>query len=161
MGIFATTTSFADLLIGTEIDTATTSLLTKKISLAESTIKSRLSKRYDVSAFDSATAIPPQLTDLAETLTEGFYYKSASRGNEKMIKRGEVLCKWVIDELNNISNGKVDLLDSTGSSIVERENGQWDMTSSTIDYSSTFNEDAAKDWKIDSDKLDDISDDRG
>jgi len=160
MGTFATTTSFGDILVGTEIDTATTALLTKKINLSESTIKSRLSKRYDVSVFDSATAIPPQLTDLAETLTEGFYYKSASRGNEKMLKRGESLCKWVLGELKEISDGNVNLLDSTGASIVERATGQWDMTSSSIDYSSTFNEDASKDWKIDSDKLSNIATNR-
>ena len=58
-------------------------------------------------------------------------------------------------------DGDVNLLDSTGASIVERDSGQWDMTSSSIDYTSTFNEDASENWKIDSDKLGDISDDRG
>lgn len=161
MGLYATTTSIYGLLIGTEEDSTTTLLLTKKISLAENTVKSRLSKRYDVSAFDSATAIPPQLTDLTETLTEGYYYKSASRGNEKMLKRGETLCKYVLSELKLISDGDVNLLDTSGSSIVERDSGQWDMTSSTMDYTPTFAEDSADNWRIDPDKLTDIETNRG
>lgn len=160
MGLYATTTSFSDILVDTTLDTATTNLLTKKISLAENTVKSRLSKRYDLSAFDSATAIPPQLTNLTEMLTEGFYYKAASRGNEKMLKRGKTCIDWAMEELEMFVSGKVDLLDTAGSIIPEKENNQWDMTSSTLGYHSTFNEDDPKNWRRDSDKLSDIADER-
>lgn len=160
MGTFATTTSFSDLLVDSNLDTATTALLSKKIDLAENTVKSRISKRYDVSAFGTATAVPPQLTDLTELLTEGFYYKSQSRGNEKMLKRGMTLCKMALDELELLMNGDVNLLNTAGSSIVESENGAWGMTSSTIDYTNTFNVDNPKNWKVDPDRLDDIADDR-
>jgi len=161
MGTYCTTTSFSDILVGTTVDTATTSLLSKKIDLSENTIKSRLSKRYDVSSFNTTTAVPPQLTNLCEKLTEGFYYQSASRGNEKMLKRGDMCVKWAMNELKMISDGVVNLLDTSGSSITERDDGKWDMTSSSYGYTSTFNEDDPINWQVDSDKIDDIADDRG
>jgi len=160
MATFATTTSFPSLLIGTELDGSTDDLLVKKIALAENTIKSRLSKRYDVSAFNSITAIPPQLTNICELLTEGLYYIAVSRGNEKAMKRGMFIRKMAMDELSFLIKGDVDLLNTAGSIISEKTDNRWDMTSSSIDYTSTFNEDSATNWSVDSDKLSDISNGR-
>lgn len=160
MGTFCTTTVFYDFLIGVTENTATNALLSKKIEQSENTIKSRLSKKYNVTSFATSTAIPPQLTTLCEQLTEGYYWKSNSRGNESSLKRGQSMCKMALDELKLILDGDVGLLDSTGSIIPEKESGVWDMTSSTIDYSTTFDEDDPTKWRVDPDKLTDISDNR-
>lgn len=99
MSTFCTVSTFDFVLIGSTLDAATVKLLNQKIQLSESTIKGRLSKRYDLTSYDTSTAVPPQLRTLCELLTEGFYYKSMSRGNEKAFKRGESMCKMALDEL--------------------------------------------------------------
>lgn len=161
MGTYATTTSLQVLMIGTTFDSLTTSLSSKLITHAENEINKYLSKRYDVSLWNTTTSVPPLVTSLCETLSEGYMYQRMSRGGKDAMARGEVLIKQAIDNLELIADYKLDLLDSSGNVLVDMSNTAYRVLSNTSDYSQTFNEDDELNWKVDSSKLQDIFDSRG
>lgn len=148
-------------MIGTTFDTATTNLATKLITHAENEINKWLSKRYDVAAFAAtSTAVPPLVTSLAETLSEGYIYQRMSRGGKDADQRGKILISQVLENLKMISDYKLDLTDEDGNVIQDMSQTAYRVLSSTSGYSETFNEDDPLDWKIDEDKLDDIASER-
>lgn len=161
MGTMATTTSLATLMVGIEFDTATTSLATKCITDGENEIKKMLARRYDTSAaeFNTVASIPPMLTSLCEQLAEGYMYMRMSRGAKESITRAKELLKWPRENLMGLSEGTLDLVNTAGSIIAERS-GRKEVLCNTETYSPTFDEDDGLDWAIDSDKLDDIADER-
>jgi hypothetical protein len=161
MGTYTTTTSLQVLMIGTTFDTLTTALSSKLITHSENEINKYLSKRYDVSLWNTSTSIPPLVTSLCETLAEGYIYQRMSRGGKDAMARGEVLIKQAIDNLKLIADYKMDLLTPTGSVLADMSNTAYRVLSNTSDYSSTFNEDDELNWKVDSNKLQDIYDSRG
>lgn len=163
MGTFATTTSLDTLMIGVSFDTATTSLADKCITWAEGEIKKRISGRYDLSgsAFQTSTSIPPIIRDLTEQLSTAFMWENMSRGGGKeSLGRAKRLRDHVFSNLDEIQGYKVKLLDTAGAEITEATNGSFRVLSNTDDYHSTFDEDDPLNWKVDPDKLDDISSER-
>lgn len=161
MGTYATTTSLQVLMIGTTFDTLTTALSSKLITHSENEINKYLSKRYDVSLWNTSTSIPPLVTSLCETLTEGYMYQRMSRGGKEAMSRGDILIKQAIENLTLLANYKMDLLTPTGSVLGDMSNTAYKVLSNTSDYSSTFGEDDELNWKVDSNKLQDIYDSRG
>jgi hypothetical protein len=147
-------------MIGTTFDTVTSSLASKVITHAENEINKYLSKRYDVTAFNTSTSVPPLVTSLCETLSEGYMYQRMSRGSKESMARGKALIDQAILNLKDISEYKLDLLNTSGSVITDMSNTAFRLQSSTVDYSSTFNEDEETSWAVDQDKLDDLSDER-
>lgn len=147
-------------MIGTDFDTATTSLCSKMITHAENEVNKYLSKRYDISSFTS-TSIPPLVTSLTETLAEGYSYQRMSRGNKEWRDRGRELVKMALENLKLISEYKLDLVDSSGNVLTDMSNTAFRCLSSTDSYPTTFNEDSELNWKIDTTKLDDIESERG
>lgn len=161
MGIYATTTSLQTLMIGTSFDTATTSLATKLITHAENEINKYLSKRYDVSSFnDTSTSVPPIVTSLCETLSEGYMHQRMSRGGKESMARGKELINQCLENLKSIAEYKLDLMDSSGDRINDISTGAFLIKSTTENYSNTFNEDDPVNWEVDQDKLDDIDSER-
>lgn len=158
MGTYCTTTSLEILMVGTTFDTATTALISKLITHSENEVNKYLSKRYDLNSI--AISVPPLVTSLTETLTEGYAYQRMSRGGKDAMKRGNELIKQAIDNLKLIADFKADLLDSTGQTIADDVNATGRVLCNTKDYSTTFNEDSELKWEIDSDKLDDIESER-
>ena len=157
MGLYATTTSLQIIMIGTEFDSMTTNLCSKMITHAENEINKYLSKRYDISSFNStSTAVPPLVTSLCETLTEGYMYHRNSRGGKEWRDRGEELIKQAIENLKMIADYKLDLIDSSGDVITDSSNGTFQILSTTSEYSNTFNEDDELRWAVDPNKIDDI-----
>jgi hypothetical protein len=162
MSIYATTTSLEILMIGTNFDTATTSLATKLITHSENEINKYLSKRYDISSFNTtSTSVPPIVTTLCETLAEGYMHQRMSRGSKDAIQRSKQLIDQAIENLKLIADYKLDLIDSSGDRITDLSTGAFQILSTTQGYANTFNEDDQLDWKIDSLKLDDIDSERG
>lgn len=148
-------------MVGTEFDTATSALASKLITHSENEINKWLSKRYDVTVFmATSTAVPPLVTSLAETLSEGYIYQRMSRGGKEADQRGKILISQVLENLKMISEYKLDLTNSTGSVIQDMSQTAYRVMSSTSGYSETFNEDDPLNWKVDQDKLDDIEDER-
>ncbi len=161
MGVYATTSSLEILMVGTQFDTATTALCSKLITHAENEINKYLSKRYDIGSFyTSSASVPPMITTLAETLTEGYMYQRMSRGGKESMGRGKSLIEPVIDNLKLIADYKADLLDANGDSINEASDSAYQVLSTTKDYAPTFNEDDELAWRIDPDKLSDIQSER-
>jgi DNA-binding IclR family transcriptional regulator len=70
-------------MVGTRFDTATTALVSKLITHAENEVNKYLSKRYDISVFDTTTSVPPLVTTLTETLAEGYSYQRSSMASKK------------------------------------------------------------------------------
>ncbi len=160
-GTYCTTTSLQTLMIGTSFDTATSALASKLIAHAENEINKYISKRYDVgSLYDTSTSVPPLLTTLCETLTEGFMHQRMSRGGKESMLRGKELIDQALANLKLIAEYKLDLVDSSGDVISDMSNTAYRVLSSTADYANTFNEDDELNWKIDPDKLDDIDAER-
>lgn len=162
MGTYCTTTSLDTIMIGVNFDTATTALATKMITHAENEVNKYLSKRYDISGstFQTTTSIPPLVTSLTERLAEGYTWKAISRGSKESLTRGKDLIKDVIENLKMIADYKLDLLDTSGSVLVDMSNTAYRVLCNTTNYTNTFNEDSELSWAIDSDKLDDISSER-
>lgn len=143
-------------MVGTEFDTATTSLATRLITHAENEVNKYLSRRYDVSAFNTSTAIPPLVTSLTETLAEGYMYQRMSRGGKEAMARANELIKQAVSNLKDIAEYKLDLVDTNGSSIVDMSQTAYRVLCNTSDYTPTFAEDDELNWEVDIDKLDDI-----
>lgn len=161
MGLYCTTTSLQTLMVGTKFDTATTSLATKLITHSENEINKWISKRYDVGTFNStSTSVPPLVTSIAETLTEGYMYQRMSRGGKESLARGKELINQALDNLKMISEYKLDLTDSNGDVITDMSQTAYRVLSNTDTYSNTFNEDDPLNWEVDTDKLDDIEEER-
>jgi len=149
-------------MIGVNFDTATTSLATEMITDAEAEVNKYLSKRYDISGptFQTTTSIPPLVRTLSTRLAEGYTWMSVSRGSKESLTRGKELQKSVLDNLLQISEYKMDLLDTAGSVIADMPNASVRVVSNTETYSNTFNEDDSLLWQVDEDKLEDISSER-
>lgn len=165
MSTYCTTTSLQTLMVGTTFDTATAALASDCIIQAESEINKYLSRRYDISAspFNTSTSIPPMVQTLAKWLSMSYVYENLARGsgpNNDVFTRSNRLNKRAIDNLTLIAEYKLDLLDSSGSTVTEAPNSSFRVLCNTSDYSNTFNEDDELDWAVDQDKLDDIDSER-
>lgn len=158
MGRYATTTSLQTLMVGTRFDTATTSLCTKLITHAENEIDKFLSKRYDLDEI-TTTSMPPMITSICETLTEGYMYQRMDRSGDQMSKRGEALIAQATKNLELLREYKADLIGSDGNVVTDMSNTAY-LVLGTPSYSNTFNEDDELNWKVDQDKLDAISEGR-
>lgn len=162
MGLYTTTTTLQLRMLAVQFDSNTTSLVGEMITDAEAEINKFLSRRYDLSGatFQTTSSIPPIVRMLANRLSEGYSWLGLSRGSKESIARGKMLIDGVMENLRNISEYKVDLLDTSGSLIQDMSNTSYRVLSNTDEYSNTFNEDSPLNWAVDSDKLDDIADER-
>lgn len=156
MGTYSTTTTLDTLSVGVTFDTATTAVATECITWAEDEINKYLSKRYDISAFQ--TSVPPVITSLCTQLSMGYLRQELSRGSKESISRGQTLIDRVMKNLQMLADNKLDIVDSSGATVSART--RKGVLSSTSGYTSTFNEDDPLEWAIDSDKLEDIEDGR-
>lgn len=146
-------------MIGTTFDSVTTSLANKSIDWAEAEVNKYLSKRYDISSFQ--TTVPPLVRTLSEWLSVAYTYQGNSRGGKESRERAKEYRDMAIDNLKLIADYKLDLLDTAGSVIDDFSNTAYRVLSSTDIYTETFAEDSELNWAVDSDKLSDIEDDRG
>lgn len=162
MGTYATTTTLDTRMLGITFDTATTNIASEAISDAENEIDKYLSKRYDLSAspFNTTTTIPPMVTTMCLWLAQGYMYLDMSRGGKESMDRGQMYINRAIKNLELIRDFKVDLVDSNKSAIADVSTGAMRVLSNTKDYTPTFGEDDPLNWKVDTDKLSDISDSR-
>lgn len=161
MGIYATTTAISSLLA--DFDSLTSNqitLLGKCITHAENEINKFLSKRYDITVWNTTTSIPPLVTSLAETYAEGFYWYRASRGGKETLARGKTLMDMVMTNLKDLASYRANLVDSSGNLIAEK-NASLGVLGDTDSYFPTFAEDDSLDWQVDSTKLSDIETSRG
>lgn len=153
---YTTPTATSAFMVGVTLDSNSTTLLTRCITWAENEINEKLARRYDVSAFSTTT--PPTIVSLAEEMALGQFYTHNSRGGKEALARGQTLIKGARERLLALSKGAMDLVNSSGGIVAERSTRG--VLSSTVDYDSTFAEDDELNWRVDPDKLDDLSDTR-
>jgi hypothetical protein len=160
MGTYATITSLGTLMPDITFNSATDDLATECIRWAENEVNKHLAKRYDVSVWlATSTAVPPEITSLTETLSQGYLHDQMSRGSTESQSRADRLIKRAMSNLEKLRDGLAELVDSSGD-IIEDRTSRIYVISNTTSYSRTFNEDNPLKWKIDKDKLDDIKSDR-
>lgn len=156
MGYYATTTSLATVIPDFEADTATTALFGQCITDAESECNKWLSRRYDLTTWQtSGAAVPPMLRTLALTYAEGLFWQRASRGAKESLARGKELKKDALENLKNIAEYKANLVDTAGAGIEGADDQDFRVLCNTSDYTPTFNERDPIRWKKDRDKNDD------
>jgi len=164
MGTYCTTTTLETLMVGVTFNTLTSSLATVMIEQAEAEINKYLSKRYDLSSnyFQTSTSVPPLVRTWCQRLSEGYTWHHLSRGGagDMSLTRGDKLIEPTIENLKMVADYKMDVTDTLGSVIDDMANTSYRVLSNTEDYTDTFAEDDPLVWAVDSDKLDDISDER-
>lgn len=148
------------MMVGT-VFTGLTALASECISQAEDEIDKRLSKRYDISSsyFQTTTSIPPQLRQICLWLSTGYMYEANARGSKDSYARADRYINKANNNIKDLIEYKANLLDTAGS-IISDSTESLKVRSSTSDYVNTFNEDDPVNWTVDSDKLDDISNER-
>lgn len=161
MSAISTTTSLNLLTPGITFDTATTSLATKCIEMAEAWTKSALSKRYDISASPfTVCTTTSQLTNLIDEMAVGFLYKFMSRGAKESLTRGQSHIDSAKSAIMEIASYKSNLMNADGSGAVSDSSQNWQVLHSASSYHTTFDEDDQLEWTVDSDKLEDIANGR-
>lgn len=157
MGFYATTTSLATCIPDFSDDiTATTALFDQCISDAEAECNKYLSRRYDLTVWQtSAAAVPPMLRSLSLKLAEGYFWQRASRGAKESLARGSNLEKNALVNLKDIAEYKANLVDTAGAAIVGADDQDFRVLCNTSDYTPTFNERSSLSWRKDRDKNDD------
>ena len=150
-------------MIGTDFSiTAVGSLATAAVELAEQEANKYLSKRYDISqsTFQTYTSCPPILRTIVRRLSVGYMYEGLARGGEDAFNRADRYIKSATENLMLISDRQLDLLNTSGSVVADLSTGSYRIQCNTSTYKDTFAEDDPLNWKVDSNKLDDIADDR-
>ena len=162
MGLYTTTTTLDLVMVGVNFAAADmTTLASKMIDQAEAEINGVLARRYDLSqdAFQTTTSIPPQVRQWAENLSEGRMWMALSRGGagKESMERGRGLVKMVREDLKLLAEYKAELLATSGSLIQDMSNTSFRVMCNTSTYTPTIDEGDELNWRVDSDKLDDIS----
>ena len=137
------------------------SLVDSHVDRADNLVNAKISNRYNVSGFNTSGSVPPVLRTLSEDITAYYSYRSLFSSDGQNDNEWTDKCKDAIDILNEIREGTMDLVDSSGSMIATRASATVDdIGSTTEDWTATFGEDDPLSWVVDSDKLDSIKDDR-
>lgn len=137
--------------------TNTVSLIGNHISRADNLINSKIAKRYDV----PFTTTPPIIKTLSEDITSYFTYRSVFSGDNQNDNQWTDKFKDAVEILDQIRDGKMDLIDTSGSLVPERSTtASTIVDSNTRQYAPFFNVDTSTSWEHDPDLLDEVEDDR-
>ena len=140
--------------------TDTTARITAYITQAENIVNGKVVRRYDISAFTS-TSCPPMLQTIAKDICCYYVMRALFAGDNQNASEWAEKFKDQIGMLDEVRDGKIDLFNSAGVMLAERSTDNLSMVdSNTKDYSPSFGEDSPLNWKVDGDKLDDISNGR-
>lgn len=159
MGIYATTTSFTNLipniLAGNSTsDSAGVDALSAHITRAESIVNSYISARYSL----PFTVVPPILRTLSEDIASYFHLRGVMVQDGQRENQWYTSYKLAIEMLKDIKDGATQLALTDGSAVGPASTSRF--LSSTDGYSQTFNLDSPEDWDVSSTRIDDITDGR-
>ena len=135
--------------------TNTVAVISEHLDRADSVINSMLARRYTV----PFSPVPPAIRTAAEDMTIFFSLRSLYGGDNINTQNYEDLYNDHKEFLKELKEGTMDLVDTAGSVLTEL-GADNKIASNTEDYTPTFGEDTATAWKVDSEKLDAIADDR-
>ncbi len=158
---YSTTTAMAVKMVGTVFDAATIALVAVCLDDASEEIRKKLSKRYDFTtgAFDTTTTCPVIIKTICETLALGYAYENMARGSKEGLARADRYLKRGMDNLTLVASGDAALIGPNGVAVTQITT-DWQAISNTSGYANTFNEDNPRDWKPDTNKIDDIKSER-
>ncbi len=156
----ATITALSVRMPDLDFDSLTTAMVEASFEDAENEINKWLSRRYDLSPYQTTTAsIPPMMRSLAIRLAEAYTWQRNSRGSKESLTRGNSIEKQVLANLLDLREYKASLVDTAGALIPDdKNNGAFRVLSNTKDYRDTFNEGPSSGWKLDATKRQDIED---
>jgi len=159
MGLYATTTSFTNLIPNllagnSTADSAGVDALNAHITRAESVVNSYNSSRYSL----PFTTVPPLVRTLSEDLASYFHIRGVSVQDGQRDNPWYTSYKLALEMLKDIKDGGMGLSLTDGS--VLSPNSSSKFLSSTDGYAQTFNLDAPENWDVDSDRKDEIADGR-
>lgn len=163
MGLYATTTSFSELIPQLFISNTTTSdsegeaIVSRHITRAEGIVNSYIGARYGLPF--TSTAIPPMLRTLSEDIASWFTVRGVYTQDSQLRQEYLDEYKVALDMLKEIRDGDTGLSLTDGSEVPPNSTSR--ILSSTQGIVHTFNLDEPKNWEIDPDYLDDVSRDRG
>jgi len=137
--------------------TETSLVIAKHITRSDSMINSKISKRYSVPVADA-----PLLTTISEDITSYFTFRSFfSQDNLNRSEYLEELKDEALKCLDDIRDGKTDLVDSGGDVLEEVSTENYQSIDSTTRGEQTFfDTDSPYSWKFDEERQDDIKDRR-
>lgn len=156
---YSSATSILLIIPGLAETSTVTDLVSRHIARADAIIDSKITRRY-------ATPIsptPPLLGSLSEDIASYYTYRSFYRqDNANRTEQLAELADMAFKTLDEIRDGKLDLVDSSGSQIGERtaEASIGILDSTTKDYQPFFDVDDELNHKFDADLIDDIADHR-
>ena len=163
MGYYAETDEVygsTGVLVGVGTDAMGTTAGVRHIERADNIINTTLSKRYTV-PFDTGTATPPVIKTIAIDLSAYFIMRSLfTKDNQNDSDWVDELKATAMDMLGKLESGETNLMDVNNVKIGQITSGAGDIYSNTKDYTPIFNVDKPLAWKVDSDRSDDIADDR-
>ena len=138
--------------------TACAAVVDRHIARADALINSKISKRYST----PITPTPPLLASLSEDITTYYSYRSFySQDNYNKYDNFDELKNMALDTLEQLRQGEIDLVDSSGGVIPEREGGEVSiLDSNTKDSPSFFDIDDSTEWKFNDDLMDTVEDGR-
>lgn len=160
MGTYATTTTLETLWGGPSFANITATA-SQMITQAENEVDKMLSGRYDMSSgiFQTASSVPPMVTTLTEWLSLGYLYEVTARGSKDSYARADRFINKATKNMEKILDYEVNLVDSSGD-LIPGDSTDLQILGGQEDYHRTFNEDDPLNWSPDSDKIDDIADER-
>ena len=137
-----------------------TAVVTEHIARTDSIIDLKLSKRYDV-PFATGTDTPPAIVTISNHMTGYRALRSIYSGEvPRALEFVQDDYQKAIDLLKEIQAGEVDVIGTDGNKIAEL-GASTQYYSSTQSYTPTFDVDSELEWRVDSDRLDDIANARG
>ena len=140
----------------------TVTRLGNHITRADNIINGKISKRYDISQFnDTLTSAPPMLATISQDISSYYTLRGAFSSDNQNVLEWTDKFQDALAILDEIRDGKIDLVNTSGSVIEERSSTTTDyIESNTESYQAFFDEDSELNWKVDVDKLNSIRDKR-
>src|SRR3990172_6621047 len=143
---YASTTSILLILPALANTTTVTNVITRHIVKSDALIDGKIGRRYTT----PISPTPPLLGSISEDITAYLTYRSfVMQDNTNRLDYFDELKEQAFSVLDEIRDGKMDLLNSTGGLIEERstESTSGVLDSSTKDYQSFFDIDDELEWK--------------
>ena len=132
-------------------------LITSHVRRAESLVMGKASRRYDLSGYTITTA-PPLLKSITDDIASYYTYRSEFSSDNQNFNEWTDKFNDAMNILDEIMDGKFDIVNTAGSVITERSTSADTFIKSTTEsFTPTFGEDSVTAWSVDSDKIDGIS----
>lgn len=123
------------------------------ITRADNLINARISNRYSV----PFTTVPPIVETLSIEISAYFVMTTLFTNDSQNKNEWVEVFKASIETLKNISDGKIEIIDSDGNAVTSRVQS---IKSTMQGHTPVFDLDSSENWAVDSDLQDEISDAR-